>query len=58
MQFYVFFVISLIAAAVHLLRDQQPRTGRRIAEIFLLWLLVIDIGSRRDLRLHRPHRLR
>jgi hypothetical protein len=44
MQFYVFFVISLIVAAVHVLRDQQPRTSQRIAEIFLLWLLVIDIG--------------
>ena len=44
MQFYFFFIVSLIVAAVHLYRDRQPRTGRRMAEVFLLWLLVIDIG--------------
>ena len=44
MQFYFFFIVSLIVAAVHLYRDRQPRTGRRIAEVFLLWLLVIDVG--------------
>jgi hypothetical protein len=44
MQFYFFFALSLIVAAVHLYRDSQPRTGRRVAEVVLLWLLVIDIG--------------
>lgn len=44
MQFYGFFIISIVAAAAHLLRDRQPRTGRRIAEIFLLWFLVIFVG--------------
>jgi len=44
MQFYLFFIVSLIVAAVHLYRDRQPRTGARMAEIFLLWLLVIDVG--------------
>ncbi len=44
MQFYFFFVVSLVVAGVHLYRDRQPRTGRRIAEVVLLWLLVIDIG--------------
>jgi len=44
MQYYFFFILSLIVAAVHLYRDSQPRTGRRIAEVFLLWLLVIDVG--------------
>jgi hypothetical protein len=36
MQFYFFFIVSLIVAAVHLYRDRQPRTGRRIVEVFLL----------------------
>lgn len=44
MTFYFFFFASLIAAAVHLYLDRQPRTGGRIAEVFLLWLLVIDVG--------------
>jgi hypothetical protein len=44
MQFYGVLVITLIVAAVHLLRDRQPRTGRRIAEILLLWFLVIFVG--------------
>lgn len=45
MQFYGFLIITLVVAAVHLLRDRQPRTGRRIAEIFLLWFLVIFVGA-------------
>ncbi len=45
MQFYFFFIVSLIVATVHLYRDKQPRTGTRIASIFLLWLLVIDVGA-------------
>jgi hypothetical protein len=44
MQFYLFFVLSVIAAAIHLVRDRNPRTFRRVAEIFLLWLLVIFVG--------------
>jgi hypothetical protein len=44
MQFYFFFALSLIVAAVHLYRDSQPRTGGRVAEVVLLWILVIDIG--------------
>jgi hypothetical protein len=43
-QFYVLFVLSLIAAVIHLARDRQPRTSRRVAEVFLLWLLVIFVG--------------
>jgi hypothetical protein len=42
--FLIFFVLSLIVAAVHIYRDKQPRTGKRVAEILLLWLLVINIG--------------
>jgi hypothetical protein len=44
MQFYFFFVVSLIVAAVHIYRDRQPRIGRRIVQVLLLWLLVIDVG--------------
>lgn len=29
---------------MHLYRDKEPRTGARIVQIFLLWLLVIDVG--------------
>ena len=42
--FLIFFVLSFVAAGLHLYRDKQPRTGRRIAEILLLWLLVINVG--------------
>ena len=38
------FVVSLVVAAVHLFRDKGPRTAARAAEIFLLWLLVIEVG--------------
>ncbi|MDQ3966697.1 MAG: hypothetical protein M3246_09690 [Actinomycetota bacterium] len=43
--FLIFFVLSFVVAGLHIYRDkQQPRTGRRIAEILLLWLLVINTG--------------
>jgi hypothetical protein len=42
--FLIFFVLSFVVAGLHLYRDKQPRTGRRIAEILLLWLLVINVG--------------
>ena len=44
MEFYFFFLLSLVVASVQILRDKQPRTGPRVAEILLLWLLVIDVG--------------
>jgi hypothetical protein len=44
MLFYFFFIVSLIVEAVHLYRDEEPRAGARIVQIFLLWLLVIDVG--------------
>lgn len=44
MLFALLFVLSLIVAAAHLLRDTRPRTPNRIAEIVLLWLLVIAVG--------------
>ncbi len=42
--FLIFFVLSFIVAGLHIYRDKQPRTGKRIAEIVLLWLLVINTG--------------
>jgi hypothetical protein len=44
MQFYIFFILALIAAAIQLVRDTRPRTPGRVAEILLVWLLVIDVG--------------
>src|SRR5919202_1353055 len=42
--FLIFFVLSFVVAGVLLPLDQQPRAGRRVAEILLLWLLVINVG--------------
>jgi hypothetical protein len=44
MQFAFFFVLSLVVAAIHLFRGKRPRTASRIAEVLLLWLLVINVG--------------
>src|SRR5215218_8101648 len=40
----VFVVLGLVVGAVHLYLDKHPRTKGRVAEIFLLWLLVIGVG--------------
>jgi hypothetical protein len=34
----------LVVGAVHVFLDRQPRTSGRVAEIFLLWFLVIAVG--------------
>ena len=39
-----FLVLGLIVGAVYVYLDKQPRTTARVAEIFLLWLLVITVG--------------
>jgi hypothetical protein len=39
-----FLVLGLIVGAVHLYLDKQPRTRGRVAQIFLLWFLVISVG--------------
>ena len=44
MLFLFFFVLGLIVGAILLLRDRQPRTGGHVAEVLLLWLLVINTG--------------
>jgi hypothetical protein len=40
----VFLVLGLVVGAIHLYVDKQPRTKGRVAEIFLLWMLVITVG--------------
>ena len=44
MLFLICFVLGLVIGAVHLYRDKQPRTKRRVVETFLLWQLVISVG--------------
>jgi hypothetical protein len=39
-----FLILGLVVGAVHLFLDKQPRTKARVAQIFLLWLLVITVG--------------
>jgi hypothetical protein len=39
-----FLVLGLVVGAVHVYLDKQLRTKGRVAEIFLLWLLVITVG--------------
>ena len=40
----VFLVLGLVVGAIHVYLDKQPRTKGRVAEVFLLWLLVISVG--------------
>ena len=42
--FIILFVLSFVVAGVHVLLDKQPRTGRRVTEILLIWILVINTG--------------
>ena len=40
----VFLVIALVGAGIHLALQKQPRTGKRLVEIVLLWVLVVCVG--------------
>jgi hypothetical protein len=40
----VFLILGLVVGAVHTYLDKQPRTRVRVAQIFLLWFLVITVG--------------
>jgi hypothetical protein len=40
----IFLVMALVGAGIHLALQKQPRTGQRIVEIFLLWVLVVCVG--------------
>jgi hypothetical protein len=42
--FIILFVLSFVVAGVHILLDKQQRTSGQMAEILLLWLLVINTG--------------
>ena len=44
MLFLVCFVLAVAIGAVHLYLDKQPRTKERVAQTFLLWLLVVCVG--------------
>ena len=44
MLFLLCFVLALVIAGVRVYLDKQPRTKERVAEAFLLWLLVICVG--------------
>ena len=40
----VFLILGLVVGAVNVYLDKQPRTRGRVAQIFLLWFLVITVG--------------
>jgi len=42
--FIFFSAIALIGAAIHLHRDDEPRTRARTLEIFLVWWMVVAVG--------------
>ena len=42
--FIFLFALSFVVAGVHIYLYKEPRTGGRVAEILLLWLLVINTG--------------
>ena len=44
MLFLMCFVLASVIGAVQVYRDQRPRTHTRVAETFLLWLLVMCVG--------------
>ena len=44
MLYIVLLVLGLVGAALHLSRSSDPRTPSRVAEVVLLWLLVIYVG--------------
>src|SRR4030081_2524314 len=44
MVFLACFVLAVAIGAVHLYLDKQPRTKERVAQTFLLWLLVVCVG--------------
>ncbi|MBM4240985.1 MAG: hypothetical protein FJ150_04915 [Euryarchaeota archaeon] len=41
---YIFVIITIICACLHLFFSKKPKTKNRIIEIFLLWFLVVMIG--------------
>jgi hypothetical protein len=41
----IVILAALAAATVHLFVSKQPRTGRRAAELYLLYTLVVGVGA-------------
>ena len=41
---YIFLIVTLIGAVLHLFLSKSPKTKNRIFEVFLLWFLVIMVG--------------
>lgn len=41
---YIFWIITIFGALIHLFLSKKERTKNRIFEIFLLWFLVIMVG--------------
>ena len=44
MPFLFFTAIALIGAAIHLHRDDQPRSSARTVEVLLIWWMVVGVG--------------
>jgi hypothetical protein len=40
----IVIVVALLVATAHLFVSKQPRTGRRVAELYLLYTLVVGVG--------------
>jgi hypothetical protein len=40
----LFLILGLVVGVIHPYLDKQSRTNGRVAQIFLLWLLVITVG--------------
>jgi hypothetical protein len=40
----VFLILGLLVGAVRVYLDKQPRTRGRVAQVFLLWYLVVTVG--------------
>lgn len=41
---YIFIIITLVGAILHLFLSKAPKTINRIFEVFLLWFLLIMVG--------------
>ena len=41
---YIFIIITIIGAILHIFLSKKPRTKNRVFEIFLVWFLFIMVG--------------
>lgn len=42
--YYIFIILTVIGAVLHLFLSKTPKTINRILEVFLLWIFLIMIG--------------